>query len=151
MATYYTTDGSTPTTASAQGSSVALTADGVYTLKYFSVDAAGNAETVKTAGTQIRIDKTAPSLTVATPTAAVEVSFLRNSTSRWSNGNFPGGGSGQFNQNSETWITVTGTTSWSQAWAYAKFPATGSYVLKVRATDLAGHVTTSASIALTIT
>lgn len=59
-ATYYTTDGSTPTTGSSEGRSIALTSDGTYTVKYFSVDNAGNQESVKTAGTQIRIDKTAP-------------------------------------------------------------------------------------------
>src|SRR5581483_12334802 len=59
-ATYYTTDGSTPTTSSSQGTSISLTTDGVYTIKYFSVDNAGNSETVKTAGTVIHIDKTVP-------------------------------------------------------------------------------------------
>ena len=47
--TYYTTDGSTPTTASATGTSIELTADNVYTIKYFSVDTVGNTEAVKTA------------------------------------------------------------------------------------------------------
>jgi Bacterial Ig-like domain len=60
-ATHYTSNGATPTTASPQGTSVALTADGVYTVRYFSVDNVANAEAVKTAGTQIRIDKTPPS------------------------------------------------------------------------------------------
>ena len=64
-ATYYTTDGSTPTTSSSQGASISLTSDGIYTIKYFSVDNAGNSESVKTASTQIRIDKTAPSITEA--------------------------------------------------------------------------------------
>ena len=59
-ATYYTTDGSTPTTSSAQGTSVNLTSNGVYTVKYFSVDRVGNAEPVQTAGTQIRVDLTNP-------------------------------------------------------------------------------------------
>ncbi len=62
-ATYYTTNGSTPTTASPQGTSISLTAAGTYTVKYFSVDAAGNAEAVQTAATPIRIDKTAPTTT----------------------------------------------------------------------------------------
>ena len=48
-ATYYTTDGSTPTTSSSQGTSVDLTSNGVYAINYFSVDRVGNAETVKTA------------------------------------------------------------------------------------------------------
>jgi Chitobiase/beta-hexosaminidase C-terminal domain len=59
-ATYYTTDGSTPTTSSSQGTSIALSSDGTYTIKYFSVDKVGNTETVKTAGTSICIDKTSP-------------------------------------------------------------------------------------------
>ncbi len=59
-ATYYTTNGSTPTTSSPQGTSVVLATDGVYTIKYFSVDGVGNTEAVKTASTVITIDKTAP-------------------------------------------------------------------------------------------
>ena len=59
-ATYYTTDGSTPTTSSSQGTSIDLTSNGVYTIKYFSVDRVGNTEPVETAGTQIRIDLTSP-------------------------------------------------------------------------------------------
>jgi hypothetical protein len=61
-ATYYTTDGSTPTTASSQGTSVALSADGTYQVKYFSVDKVGNQESVKTASA-VCIDKTAPAPT----------------------------------------------------------------------------------------
>lgn len=58
--TYYTTDGSTPTTSSSTGTSISLSTTGVYTIKFFSVDVAGNAEPVKTAATQIRIDKVLP-------------------------------------------------------------------------------------------
>lgn len=51
--TYYTTDGSTPTTGSTAGTSVVLTEDdltaGRFTVKYFSTDGMSNAETVKTA------------------------------------------------------------------------------------------------------
>lgn len=66
-ATYFTTDGSAPTTASARGTSIALQGDGVYTVRYFSVDNAGNAEPVKTAVAPIRLDATAPTVSVATP------------------------------------------------------------------------------------
>ena len=38
---YFTTDGSTPTAASSEGTSIPLTAGGVYTIKYFSVDPLG--------------------------------------------------------------------------------------------------------------
>ena len=61
--TYYTTNGTTPTTSSSQGTSIALSAEGTYTIKYFTVDNVGNQETVKTAATVICIDKTAPAPT----------------------------------------------------------------------------------------
>lgn len=67
-ATYYTTNGTTPTTSSPQGTTILLSADGSYTIKYFSVDANGNAEAVKTASTVITIDKTAPAPTALTLT-----------------------------------------------------------------------------------
>ena len=59
--TYYTTDGSVPTTGSDEGTSIDLTADGVYVIRYFSVDRVGNVEPVRTAVATIRIDKTSPS------------------------------------------------------------------------------------------
>ncbi len=75
-ATYYTTDGSVPTTSSPEGTSVVLTDDGVYTIRYFSVDNVGNVEPVRTAFATIRIDKTDPaapaiSLNESTPYAHV--------------------------------------------------------------------------------
>ena len=60
--TYYTTDNSTPTTSSASGDSVTLTDDGNYTIKYFSVDSLGNAESIKASNFFV-IDKTAPATT----------------------------------------------------------------------------------------
>ncbi len=59
-ATYYTTDGSTPTTSSTRGTSISFAATGQYTIQYFSVDLAGNVEQVETASTVIRVDKTPP-------------------------------------------------------------------------------------------
>jgi Bacterial Ig domain/Bacterial Ig-like domain/Chitobiase/beta-hexosaminidase C-terminal domain len=59
-ATYYTTDGSVPTTSSDEGTSIDLTADGVYVIRYFSVDNVGNVEPVRTAFATIRIDQTNP-------------------------------------------------------------------------------------------
>lgn len=60
-ATYYTVDGSMPTINSAKGNTITLSEDGAYTIKYFSVDNAGNIEDVKTATNQVKIDKTPPS------------------------------------------------------------------------------------------
>jgi hypothetical protein len=67
--TYYTTDGSTPTTSSTSGNSITLNTDGVYTIKYFSVDNAGNVEDIKTASNTVYVDQTPPTLPTATPVA----------------------------------------------------------------------------------
>jgi hypothetical protein len=64
--TYYTTDGTVPTTSSSVGNSIVLSTDGTYTIKYFSVDNAGNQESVKTAINVVKIDKTNPTLILKT-------------------------------------------------------------------------------------
>lgn len=56
--TYYTTDGTTPTTSSNSGNSIVLNTEGSYTIKYFSVDHANNQESVKTATNIVRVDAT---------------------------------------------------------------------------------------------
>lgn len=63
---YWNTDGTDPTIASHQGAgnTVVLSSDGQYTVKYFSVDAVGNAEAVKTAANVVKIDMTAPDTTI---------------------------------------------------------------------------------------
>ncbi len=63
--TYYTIDGSTPTQESAFGDSVTLTENGTYTLKYFSVDNAGNVEDIKEAIFPIIIDRQIPHLEIS--------------------------------------------------------------------------------------
>ena len=60
--TFYTIDGSTPTISSSQGTTIRLSDNGIYTIKYFSIDAAGNIESVKTAQYVIAIDKNLPYL-----------------------------------------------------------------------------------------
>ncbi|MBI4777400.1 chitobiase/beta-hexosaminidase C-terminal domain-containing protein, partial [Candidatus Desantisbacteria bacterium] len=65
--TYYTTDGSTPTTNSATGTIITLTTDGTYTIKYFSIDSVNNAEAIKTAANIVKIDKTPPVIIISTP------------------------------------------------------------------------------------
>ncbi len=65
--TYYSTNGATPTTL-LSGNSFTLNSEGVYTIKYYSVDKAGNAESIKTAANQVKIDTTKPVITgSATP------------------------------------------------------------------------------------
>jgi peptidoglycan/xylan/chitin deacetylase (PgdA/CDA1 family) len=53
-ATYYTTDGSTPTTSSPQWNSMPFTINQTTTFKFFSVDNAGNTEPVKTMTVQVQ-------------------------------------------------------------------------------------------------
>ncbi len=68
---YFTTDGSTPTAShhDGTGSSVFLTLDGQYTIKYYSVDHKGNAEEVREAAHVVKIDTTAPTTPTANPPA----------------------------------------------------------------------------------
>jgi hypothetical protein len=65
--TYFTTDGTTPAEVGGvpqgttqMGTSVVLATSGTFSIKYFSVDEAGNSEVVKTAASAIRIDLVAP-------------------------------------------------------------------------------------------
>jgi hypothetical protein len=63
-ATHFTVDGGPTQT----GASVLLTTEGVHTLQFWSVDNAGNTESAHTA--TVKIDKTAPSITVSQSPAA---------------------------------------------------------------------------------
>ncbi|MBP7842595.1 chitobiase/beta-hexosaminidase C-terminal domain-containing protein [Candidatus Woesebacteria bacterium] len=69
--TYYTTDGSDPTTGSAIGNAIVLSADGQYVVKYFSTDNAGNTEEIKMAANMVKIDTIAPDVAVTTPVAGL--------------------------------------------------------------------------------
>ncbi len=165
-ATYATSNGTTPTTASPQDTSVALTADGVFTVRYFSVDAAGNSEAVRTAGTAIRIDRTAPTPgALATPGAAVvggstviaNGQTLTNvATDPTVNGASsgvasiayyacpgsctpnPGGGG--------TTLIGTSTTGPSYSVTWSGQPADGTYSMLARVSDVAGTASDSAVI-----
>ncbi|MEO7268860.1 MAG: Ig-like domain repeat protein [Knoellia sp.] len=67
--------------------------------------------------------------------ATVAVSIRRVAT----NGYWDGAG---FAAASETWQTVTGTTSWSYPFEATSFPADGGYTVRWRATDAVGNTTT---------
>jgi LmbE family N-acetylglucosaminyl deacetylase len=66
----------------------------------------------------------------------VEWSLKRVSTARWWNGT-------SFGSTTEAWRAASGTGTWSSSFAGTSFPAQGQYTLRVRATDLAGNVTTT--------
>jgi prepilin-type N-terminal cleavage/methylation domain-containing protein len=141
-ATYYTTNGAAPTTSSTNGTSTTLSTEGIHTVKYFSVDGAGNREAVRTAATDVRIDKTAP-------TAAGFGSLpthIRNGQSLKGTGTdaLSGIATYEFFYCAGTTCTPStsigsvaaspGTVTWNGQ------PADGSYRLRVRATDAAGNV-----------
>ena len=166
-ATHYTTNGSTPTTGSPQGTVITLSADGVYTIKYFSVDNVANSESVKTGSAQIRIDKTSPSSTITFPANGASYSsagwsagcatagFCGTATDalsglqrveismRQGSGNYWDGSS--FASASEVFLVASGTATWSRPFAAASFPADGSYTIRVRAVDNAANVQTPVS------
>jgi hypothetical protein len=67
--TYFTTDGTTPAEiggvpqgTTQTGPTAVVSSSGTFTIKYFSVDKAGNIEAVKTAASVIRIDLVSPSV-----------------------------------------------------------------------------------------
>jgi hypothetical protein len=146
-ATYYTIDGSTPTTTSTSGTSVALTADGTYTVKYFSVDNKGNVEAVKTASVQVRIDKTAP----LTATMTSLPSAVRNAQVLSASGTDAGSGIASVSYyfcagTNCVPTTLIGSSSvvpnFSTSWTSQ--PADGSYQLLARVFDAAGNSRDSA-------
>lgn len=69
--TYYTTDGTDPTTSSSQGTSLTVSTNGEHTIKYFSINNTGLRESIKTATNSVKIDKTAPTISAvsSTPTS----------------------------------------------------------------------------------
>ncbi len=146
-------------------------ADGSYTLTAYSIDGGGNSS----AGTAVTftVDSAAPTVTTAFPTAGTAYS-----ASGWNNGcsttagdvcgsaSDAGGavsrtdvsiqqGTGNYWDGSsfataETWLTATGTTSWSYAFASTSFPADGSYTVRARSTDAGGNVSAVAATTFTI-
>lgn len=77
--TYYTTDGTDPNMSSPSGSFVEFSSSGTYTLKFFSIDNAGNVETIKTQ--VVNIDLEASEVSNFTPVDCIitdsttEISF----------------------------------------------------------------------------
>jgi lysophospholipase L1-like esterase len=146
---YYTTDGTNPTTSSASVDlsdnwQFVFSTEGVYNLKYFSKDIAGNVSAIKTAVNQIKLDKTAPVVTVGTNkkesslfTQVATISDLGSgadtSTYQWAKVSGPG------IVNFGTDKALNTTISVNKA---------GTYVISFTASDKAGH-SASANFVLT--
>ena len=160
--TYYTVDGTDPTTTSATGTSVVLSMSGRYAIKYFSTDLAGNAEPIQTASTVITLDTGGPVVTITSPvtggvynstkwnaqcgstvgricgTAADPsgVAKVTLTVKRVSDGKFFDGGS---NWGSSRTLTAVGTTSWTYDKLTSKVIANGqSYIITVTSVDALG-------------
>jgi peptidoglycan/xylan/chitin deacetylase (PgdA/CDA1 family) len=141
--TYYTTNGTTPTTASTVYTAP-ITVAGTSTVKYFSVDKNGNAEPVKSQ--LIQIDSVAPTTTISCNNTAcaasypnsVSVSFTRTDGT---------GTSGV----ASTHYTTDGTDPSQTSPTYtAPFAMTSSATVKFRSWDTAGNIEATNSRAIVV-
>lgn len=147
--TRYTTDGTDPVT-----SGTATTYTGAFgvssttTVRYYSTDVDGHAETPKSQ--LIRFDTVAPSVGLTSPAAG---SSYRRGTSIVLTANATDTASGVarvvFRDGSTTLSTDT-SSPYSFTWNTKKNLAVGNHTLTAVATDTAGNTTTSAPVTITI-
>jgi hypothetical protein len=152
-ATYYTTNGSAPTTSSTKYAGP-FTVSQTTTVKYLSVDNAGNSEAVKSQ--TIQIDAAAPTVSITAPASGssfaqgTKVTVTASATD-------PGTGSGAASGIATVTFYLDGTTvlatdtsgPYSFSWN-TKGVAKGSHKLTAVATDAAGNTTTSAAITVNV-
>lgn len=154
VATYYTTDGSTPT-ASSQVYTGPFQVTATSTVKFFSVDQAGHAESVKSQ--LVSIDGAAPTVALTSPTNGA--SFRRGtkitvSASATDLGTAPGSPSGvasvAFYADGTTKLASITTSPYQFRWN-TRSVSTGTHSLTAVATDVAGNSATSAAVTITLT
>jgi peptidoglycan/xylan/chitin deacetylase (PgdA/CDA1 family) len=132
--TYYTTDGSTPTTSSTVYSGP-FTVTSTATVKFFSTDRAGNAEAVKSQQIQVNLqDSVAPTTTMSCNSAPCSSGWYRaNVTVRLAATDV---GSGV----SRTYYTTNGSTPTTSSTVYSgPFSVTSTATVKFFSTDVAGN------------
>jgi len=147
--TVYTTDGSDPTAASPTYTGPFTVAQ-TTTVKYFSIDKAGNAESVKSRLIQINADTVAPTVSMTNP--ANGASVRRNSTvALAANASDAGSGIAQvtFTVDGNTLGTDT-TAPYGLNWR-PRNVSLGQHSLRAIARDVAGNTTTSAARTVTVT
>jgi hypothetical protein len=149
--TTYTTDGTNPkSSATATVYSQPFSLAATSTVKFFSTDTAGNVEATKSR--LVRIDSDGPSVAITAPASGS--SFARRSTITItaSASDTLGGASGvakvRFYRGA-TSITTDSSAPYTVNWN-TKSLAAGTYALTAVATDVAGNVTTSAPVSITL-
>ncbi len=145
--TYYTTDGTTPTTLSSSGTggttTFTISSDGIYTIEYFSVDAANNQESVKTAAHTVKIDTTAPT----TPGLPSTTTPTNNNTPTWNWNVSTDSGSGLASlAYTVEWSTdqtfasgVSTSTAATNSFTHSTALSGGTWYFRVKASDAAGN------------
>ena len=143
--TYYTLDGSTPTTSSIQGTVIPFSSNGIYTIKYFSVDFIGNVEAMKTA--TVLIDKSSPNAPVIT--APASNAWIKNGATLTATAsdnpgvNASGIAAVRFYCNTCTTNLIGEATSAPYSVVWNSQPANGTHTIQAQAVDNAGNVTLS--------
>ncbi|HEY3504101.1 MAG TPA: chitobiase/beta-hexosaminidase C-terminal domain-containing protein [Actinocatenispora sp.] len=151
--TYYTTNGSTPTTASTVYTGpfpVAATS----TVRWYSVDKAGNAEAKKSQS--VKVDAATPTVSLTAPANGASVlsgALVLVSASATDRGTGSGAASGiagvTFRLDGTTVIRTVTTSPYLTTWNTAGV-AKGTHTLTAVATDKAGNTATSAARTVTI-
>jgi len=132
-ATYYTTDGSLPTTASAVYTG-AFTMSSATAIQFFSVDYAGNAESVKLL--QLQVDTVAPTTTIACNGASCSTASYQGSVSVTLLATDNPGGSGV----GATFYTTDGSTPTTSSALYAgAFTLVKTSTVQFFSVDTAGN------------
>jgi peptidoglycan/xylan/chitin deacetylase (PgdA/CDA1 family) len=151
---YYTTNGSTPTTSSTVYTG-AFTVSATATVKFFSVDVAGNAEAVKSQ--LIQIDAAAPTVSITSPATGSKfaqgttVSITATATDVGTGSGTPSGiASVTFYLDGTTVIATDKSSPYTASWNTKGVTKT-THTLTAVATDVAGNSTTSTAISVTIT
>jgi hypothetical protein len=144
--TYYTTDGSTPTTTSTRYTDP-FTVSQNTTVKYFSVDTKGNAEAVRQQ--LIQFDSVAPTVNVTAPLNGS--SIRRGTIAVVANASDTGSGVARVAFAVDgTQIGTDTTPEYTANWN-ARKASLGQHTLTAVATDGVGNVTTSQPVTVTIT
>jgi peptidoglycan/xylan/chitin deacetylase (PgdA/CDA1 family) len=155
LTTRYTTDGSDPS-----GSPTATTYTGPFgvakttTVRYYSTDATGTAETTKSQ--LISIDLEAPSVALTSPTAGsyrrgTALTLEATATDNGTGGGAPSGVARVVFLDGTSQLATVTTPPYRFAWNKAKNTRVGDHTLTAVVTDVAGNAATSAPVTVTIT